>query len=101
MGSRVLVMLFVVAACLLLASCMTPRQAEALMVLQDLVRQGVLSQEQFERLAAALSTATWVTDVIAIGSGLLGGTGAYVATNIRRNALRKARGEPVAPIPHA
>lgn len=67
-----------IAALLLLSACMTPRQAEA--------------------LAAALSPTAWVQDVIAIGSGLLGGTGAYFATNIHRDRLRKVRGEPVKPV---
>lgn len=87
--------MFAIAACLLLTGCMTPRQTEALVVLQEMLTAGVITREQFDALAAALSPSTWVSDVIAIGSSLLAGTGAYVATNLRRNSLRRARGEPV------
>jgi len=81
---------------LLTTSCMTPRQTEAIGVLRDLYERGVLSLEQFNALVAALTPVTWVTDAIAIASGLIGGVGGYVATNIKRNSMRRARGEPVA-----
>lgn len=84
-----------IAALLLLAACMTPRQSEAANVLADLYQQGLLDRSQFDALLAALSPSTWVSDVIAIGSGLLGGTGAFAATNIVRNRARAARGEPI------
>lgn len=86
------------AALLLLGSCMTPRQTEAAAVLQELFYEGVLTKEQLDALLAALSPTAWVNDLIAIGSGLFGGGAAYVATNMRRNALRRARGEPVKPV---
>lgn len=89
--------LILAALLLLMTACMTPRQTEAAAVLTDLFYEGVLTKEQLDALLAALSPTTWVNDLIAIGSGLLGGTGAYVATNLRRNALRRARGEPVKP----
>lgn len=82
---------------LTLSACMTPRQTEALAVLQDAYTRGLFTTEQFEILAAALSPTAWVQDVITIGSGLFGGVGAYVATNIHRDKLRRVRGEPVKP----
>jgi len=88
----------ILAALLLLTACMTPRQTEAAAVLTDLFYEGVLTKEQLDALLAALSPSSWINDIIAIGSGLIGGTGAYVATNMRRNALRRARGEPVKPV---
>lgn len=91
--------IFIVALlALLLTACMTPRQTEAAAVLTDLFYEGVLTKEQLDALLAALSPSSWINDIIAIGSGLIGGTGAYVATNMRRNALRRARGEPVKPV---
>ena len=74
---------------------MTPRQHEAAIVLHELMREGVLSPEQFEVLLAALNPDTWWQDMLTIAMGLLSGTGAYVATNWRRDRLRQARGEPV------
>jgi TctA family transporter len=91
----------IVATSLLLVSCLTPRQAEATQVIQDLYQRGILTREQFEALIAALQPATWVNDMIAIASGLLGGGGAYIATNISRNRARALRGEPVnVPVVH-
>ena len=78
----------------LLSSCLTPRQHEAAIVLHELMRDGVLSPEQFEVLLAALNPDTWWQDMLTIAMGLLSGTGAYVATNWRRDRLRSARGEP-------
>jgi hypothetical protein len=92
---RVSTILMLCAAGLLLAACMTPQQVEAAAVIQELYRDGILSREQFNALMAALNPSTWVSDVIAIGSGLLGGTGAFVATNVSRNRARRQRGEPV------
>ena len=92
---RLSTILMLCAAGLLLAACMTPRQVEAAAVIQELYRDGILSREQFDALMGALHPSTWVNDVIAIGSGLLGGTGAFVATNVSRNRARRLRGEPV------
>lgn len=85
---------YIMAICTL-AACMTPRQSGAAQVLYDLYDQQLLTKEQLDALLAALSPSTWVSDVIAIGSGLLGGTGAFAATNIVRNRARAARGEPI------
>lgn len=79
----------------LCVACMTPRQSDAALVVQQLYQDGVLTREQFEALMSALHPATWVNDLIAIASGLLGGGGAYIATNIRRDRARMRRGEPV------
>lgn len=79
-----------------MASCMTPRQTEAVLVLRDLYEHGYLTQDQFDKLLAALNPSTWVSDVVAIGTSLLSGGGAYYLVNKRRDALREARGEPVA-----
>lgn len=87
--------LIALAALLLLAGCMTPRQSQALLVLNDMLESGLIDRSQFDALVAALSPATWISDMIAIGSGLIGGGGAYIATNIKRNSMRRARGEPV------
>lgn len=80
---------------LLLTSCMTTRQQEAVLVLHDLMRQGVLSPEQFDTLVQALSPETWWQDLLTLTVGLLSGSGAYIATNWRRDRMRVARGEPV------
>lgn len=80
---------------LFLSSCFTPRQHEAAIVLHELMRDGVLSPDQFETLLAALNPDTWWQDMLSIAMGLLSGTGAYVATNWRRDRMRQARGEPV------
>lgn len=79
----------------LLSSCMTPRQTEAVEVLRGLLRDGVISREQFDALVAALNPATWVNDVIEMGKLLLTGGATYTAVNYRRNRARVARGEPV------
>lgn len=79
-----------------MASCMTPRQTEAVLVLQELYQRGVLTREQFDALMAALNPSTWISDTIAIGSSLLTGVGSYYLVNKRRDAAREARGEPVA-----
>lgn len=88
--------LFVSLACLLLlTSCLTPRQHEAALVLHDLMKQGVLTPEQFEVLLAALNPDTWWQDVLTLAVGLVSGGGAYFATNWKRDRMRQARGEPI------
>ena len=86
---------------LLLASCMSTRQQEAVLVLHDLMRQGVLSPEQFDTLVQALNPETWWQDLLTLAVGLVSGGGAYLATNWRRDRLRVSRGEPVGKVQHA
>ena len=73
---------------------MTPRQHEAALVLHELMREGVLSPEQFEVLLASLNPDTWWQDLLTIAVGLVSGGGAYFATNWKRDRMRISRGEP-------
>lgn len=92
---KIALLVALLAVALLAVGCMTPRQTEAAGVLQEMLADGRITREQFNILLAALSPSTWVSDVITIGGSVLAGGGAYVATNLRRNSLRRARGEPV------
>jgi len=50
-------------------------------------------------LVQALSPETWWQDLLTLTVGLLSGSGAYIATNWRRDRMRVARGEPVGKVP--
>lgn len=75
-----------------LTACMTPRQVEALQLINDAEREGRISSATAEILREGIDPQRWVYDILLLLSSL--GVGAAGGIGSARRTLRKANESP-------